>query len=205
MSPKCDFIYDLASFNTYLVDPVLRGIEDRTGVTFNYIPCLLGGIFKSTGNQPPFMTFANVKGKMDYERLELERFVRKHGLTRFQFNPNFPVNSLLLMRGAAAAQIDGTQNEYLQAGKVAMWEKGLRMDDPDVFVAAMNDAGLNGERLLARANEPDAKQRLIDNTTAAVDRGAFGVPTFFVSDDMFFGKERLGQVEEAILEAAEQA
>lgn len=203
MSPKCDFIYDLASFNTYLVDPVLRGIEDRTGVTFNYIPCLLGGIFKATGNQPPFMTFADVKGKMQYEQVEITRFIRKHALTSFQMNPHFPVNSLLLMRCAAAAQIDGTQKEYLQAGKVAMWEKGLKMDEPDVFVAAMNDAGLNGGRLLERANEPDAKQRLIDNTTAAVDRGVFGVPTFFVGDDMFFGKERLGQVEEAILEAVE--
>ncbi|MEO3413124.1 2-hydroxychromene-2-carboxylate isomerase [Roseovarius sp. CAU 1744] len=205
MPPGIDFIYDLASPNAYLADRAIRGIEERTDVKFNYIPCLLGGIFKTTGNQAPFMTFANVKGKMQYERVEMDRFVRKHGLTRFQLNPHFPVNSLLLMRGAAAAEIDGTHQEYIRAGMVAMWEQGLKMDDPEVFTKAMSAAGLDGAHLLARAHEPDAKQRLIDNTSAAVKRGVFGIPTFFVGDEMFFGKERLEQVEEAIRHSAERA
>ncbi len=199
MSPKVDFIYDLASPNAYLVDQAISGIEARTGAKFNYIPCLLGGIFKATGNQPPFMAFANVKGKMQYDQLENERFIRKHDLTRFKMNPHFPVNSLLLMRGVAAAEIDGAHEEYIRAGMKAMWEQGLKMDDPDVFVEAMNAAGLDGARWLARAGEPDAKKRLIDNTSAAVERGVFGIPSFFVGDELFFGKERLGQVEEAIL------
>lgn len=195
MTHQVDFIYDFGSPNAYMAHCLVKDIETRTGATFNYIPCLLGGIFKATGNQSPFLMFQNVKGKLDYDRVEFERFIRRHKLTQFRLNPHFPVNTLLMMRAAAAAQIDGVQDSYIAAGMSAMWEKGLKMDDPDVFVSAMNDAGLDGQALLARANEDAVKEHLKQNTAAAVERGVFGIPTFFVGEEMFFGKDRLEHLE----------
>lgn len=201
MSVTVDFIFDFGSPNAYLVHQVLPGIAHRTGAVFRYVPCLLGGIFKATGNQPPMAAFAGVKGKLDYEMLETRRFIARHELSRFRFNPNFPVNTLLLMRGAIAAEIDGRLAEYVEAGLVSMWELGLKMDDPDVYVEAMTRAGLDGAALLERTQDPTVKAKLAENTAAAVERGAFGIPTFYVGSEMFFGKERLGQVEEAIATA----
>ncbi|MEO0785593.1 MAG: 2-hydroxychromene-2-carboxylate isomerase [Pseudomonadota bacterium] len=198
MPATIDFIFDFASPNAYLVDKPLKALAERMGATINTIPCLLGGIFKSTGNQAPMMAFAGVKGKLDYDRLEMMRFIEKHGLTNFKMNPHFPVNTILLQRGAIAADMDGTLAPYVEAGLKAMWEQGLKMDDADVFAAAMTEAGLDGQALLERTQDPAVKQKLVDNTAAAVERGAFGIPTFYVGDEMFFGKERLGQVEEAV-------
>lgn len=201
MSLNVEFIYDFGSPNAYLVDGALRGIEARTGVTFTYVPCLLGGIFKATGNRAPFFVHQNVKPKLRYELLEDQRFIAKHGLTKFQYNPRFPLNTLMLMRGAVAAELEGFHDAYFKAANVAMWEQGLKMDDPEVFVQVMDDAGLDGAAVLARTQDAEVKQSLADMTAAQVERGVFGVPTFFVGDDMFFGKERLGQVEEAIVAA----
>lgn len=196
-----DFIFDLASPNAYFADKVLPGIAQRNGATINYIPCLLGGIFKATGNQPPMLAFSGVKGKLDYEQLEIKRFIEKYGLDKFSFNSHFPVNTLLLMRGAIVAQDEGALRAYLEAGLRFMWEESRKMDDPEVFVAAMDEAGFDGARLLARTAEPEIKAKLVANTAAAVERGAFGIPTFYVGDEMFFGKDRLGQLEEALLTA----
>lgn len=202
MSVSVDFIFDFASPNAYLVHQVLPGIAQRTGAVFRYVPCLLGGIFKATGNQPPMAAFAGVKGKLDYEMLETRRFIAKHELTRFRFNPHFPVNTLLLMRGAIAAEIDGRLAEYVEAGLTSMWELGLKMDDADVYAEAMTTAGLDGGALLERTQDPAVKAKLVENTAAAVERGAFGIPTFYVGSEMFFGKERLVQMEEEIVAAA---
>lgn len=202
MPVTVDFIFDFGSPNAYLAHQVLPGIAQRTGATFRYVPCLLGGIFKATGNQPPMVAFGGIKGKMDYEMLETRRFIARHGITRFQFNPHFPVNTLLLMRGAVAAEMDGRLAEYIDAGLVAMWEEGLKMDDPEVYVAAMSKAGLDGTALLERTQDAAVKARLVENTAAAVERGAFGIPTFYVGDEMFFGKDRLEQVEEEIRRAS---
>jgi 2-hydroxychromene-2-carboxylate isomerase len=193
-----DFIFDFASPNAYLADKVLRDIAARTGAAINYIPCLLGGIFKATGNQAPMIAFAPVKGKMAYEMLETRRFIARHELVQFKMNAHFPVNTLILMRGAIAAQNDGRLAAYIDAGLAAMWEQSLKMDDAEVFVAVMHAAGFDGAALLARTQEPDVKAALVANTEAAVARGAFGIPTFYVGDEMFFGKERLGQLEEAL-------
>jgi 2-hydroxychromene-2-carboxylate isomerase len=193
-----DFIFDFASPNAYLADKVLRDIAARTGAAINYIPCLLGGIFKATGNQAPMIAFAPVKGKMAYEMLETRRFIARHELVQFKMNAHFPVNTLILMRGAIAAQNDGKLAAYIDAGLAAMWEQSLKMDDAEVFVAVMDAAGFDGAALLARTQEPDVKAALVANTEAAVARGAFGIPTFYVGDEMFFGKERLGQLEEAL-------
>jgi len=158
MTKTVDFIFDFASPNAYFVYKALPPILARTNASLNLIPCLLGGIFKSTGNQAPMMAFAGVKGKLEYDRLEIERFIKKHGLTDFEFNPNFPVNTLVLMRGAIAAEMDGALVEYVEAGLKFMWEDGLKMDDPEVFVSAMNDAGFDGASLLAYAGSPGKSQ-----------------------------------------------
>jgi len=198
-APKTlDFIFDFASPNAYYAYRVLPEMLARTGATVNLIPCLLGGIFKATGNQAPMTAFGGIKGKLDYEALESERFVKKHGLTKFRMNPHFPVNSLLAMRGMTAALIDGVGPAYVDTVLAGFWEEGLKMDDPAVFKAALDSAGLDGAALVARTQDPEVKQKLIATTEAAVARGVFGIPTFFVGDEMFFGKERLGQVEEEL-------
>ena len=195
MTKTVDFIFDFGSPNAYLVHKVLPQIEKRTGVLFNYIPCLLGGVFKSTGNQSPMQAFAKVPSKMDYERLEMQRYFTEHELSRFAFNPNFPVNTLTLMRGAVAAKLDGGLPAYCDIAFRAMWEEGRKMDDPTVFTKTFADAGLDGEAILLRTQDLSVKATLAQNTAEAVDRGVFGIPTFFVNDAMFFGKERLGQLE----------
>ncbi|MCJ8310675.1 MAG: 2-hydroxychromene-2-carboxylate isomerase [Rhizobiaceae bacterium] len=197
MSKTIDFIFDFGSPNAYLAYRALPGVLERSGAELNLVPCLLGGIFKATGNQSPVQAFAPVKGKLEYFRIEIMRFVKKHGLDDFAFNPNFPVNTLMMMRGAIAAEMDGRLDDYVEAGMRQMWEQELKMDDPDVFAAAMTDAGFDGPALLERIQEPEVKAKLINNTAAAVDRGTFGIPTFYVGDEMYFGKDRLLEVEEA--------
>lgn len=196
MAKTLEFIFDFASPNAYLAYRVIPGILERTGAELKLVPCLLGGIFKSTGNQAPMVAFGGVKGKMAYEMLETQRFVEKHGLTRFRMNPHFPVNTLLVMRGAVAADMAGELVPYVEAVLPAMWEDGLKMDDPEVAAGVLDKAGLG--HLIERVQAPEVKAALMANTEAAVARGAFGIPTFFVGGEMFFGKGRLGQVEEAL-------
>jgi 2-hydroxychromene-2-carboxylate isomerase len=204
MSATVEFIFDFASPNAYLAYSALPPILERTGAKIMINPCLLGGIFKATGNVAPGVAFASVKGKLEYETLEIRRFVAKHRLVKFRFNLHFPVNTLMLMRGLIAARETGQEAAYLEMGLKGLWEEGLKLDDPEVLARRIDSAGLNSASLLAAANTDRVKLRLADNTAAAVARGVFGVPTFFVGADMFFGKDRLGQVEEAI-EAAAQA
>jgi 2-hydroxychromene-2-carboxylate isomerase len=194
-----EFIFDFASPNAYLVHKVLPGLVERTGAKLDYKLCLLGGIFKATGNRAPMIQFADIKGKVAYDMIEFNRFIAKHGLTNFKMNPHFPVNTVLAMRGAVAAEMEGHLAPYIDTVLRHMWEAPKKMDDPEVFVSALNESGLDGATLLARTQDADIKARLIENTEAAVVRGVFGIPTFFVGNDMFFGKERLGQVEEALL------
>ena len=190
-----DFIFDFASLNAYLAERALPDLVGRTGATINVIPCLLGGIFKATGNQAPFSAYAGIKGKLDYEMLEIRRFVKAHGLEDFQMNPHFPVNSLLAMRGLCACEPGREFDRYLDAVLAGFWERGLLMSDPVVLSSVLIEAGLDAGRLIAMAQTDAVKAKLADNTAAAVERGAFGAPTFFVGDEMFFGKERLGQIE----------
>ena len=199
MSKSVDFIFDFASPNAYLTHKALAGIAQRTGATFNYIPCLLGGIFKATGNQAPFVAFAKVKGKQEYNRLETQRFINKHKLTAFKMNPHFPMNTVTLTRGLIVAEKMGQTDAYIEAVLKAMWEDGENMGDADTVVRELTEAGFDGKAIVDKTQVPAVKTELIDNTAAAVNRGAFGIPTFFVGTEMFFGKERLGQVEEEIL------
>ena len=195
MTKTIDFIFDFASLNAYLAERALPELVGRTGATVNVIPCLLGGIFKATGNQAPFAAYAGIKGKIDYEMLEIRRFVAAHGIVDFRMNPHFPVNSLLAMRGLCACEPGDEFDRYLDAVLAGFWERGLLMSDPTVLSSVLAEAGLDAERLIALAQTDAVKAKLADNTAAAVDRGAFGAPTFFVGDEMFFGKERLGQIE----------
>ncbi|MDE1172387.1 MAG: 2-hydroxychromene-2-carboxylate isomerase [Parvibaculaceae bacterium] len=193
------FLFDFGSPNAYLSHRVLPQLAARTGVTVDYVPVLLGGIFKATNNQSPAMAFAGIRNKLEYDHLEMERFIRRHGLTKFVFNPFFPVNTLQIMRGAAAADLDGFLPAYVEAVMTAMWENGKKMDDPEVIVAALDAAGLDGAAILARTQAPEVKAHLLANTEKAVESGAFGIPTFFVGPEIFFGKDRLRDVEEEIV------
>lgn len=193
---QIDFIFDFGSPNGYLAWKVLPQIAARAGATVNLIPCLLGGIFKATNNRSPMEAFGEIKGKLAYEGLETQRYVKKHGLTAYRPNPHFPVNTLTIMRGLIAARRMGVGDRYLETVLAAMWERGLKMDDPDVIKATLDEAGLDGAAILAATQDPDVKGELVANTEAAVARGVFGIPTFFVGDEMFFGKDRLAQVEE---------
>lgn len=195
--PQVDFIFDFGSPNAYLAHHLIPGIEQRTGATFNYVPCLLGGIFKATGNKPPMIALSDVKAKLAYENLEMQRFIKEHQI-EFTFNPNFPVNTLMLVRGAIVAKEEGFLADYIDQGLKHMWREPKKMDDPEVFLDAMNQSGFDGQALMEKMQDADIKQKLMDNTSAAVERGVFGIPTFFVGSEMFFGKDRLGQVEQEI-------
>jgi 2-hydroxychromene-2-carboxylate isomerase len=201
MSKRVDFIFDFGSPNAYLAWKVLPAIAERTGAEVRLIPALLGGIFKLTNNQSPMAAFGEVKGKLAYEELETNRFVNRLGLTAYRRNPHFPINTLLVMRGLIAAQHAGVAEAYVEAIERAMWEGGEKMDDPQVVARVLTAAGLDGPGLIAATGDAQVKAELIANTEAAVARGVFGIPTFFVGDEMFFGKDRLGQVEEALREA----
>ena len=198
MTKTVEFIFDFGSPNAYLAYTVLQDIARRTGAQVALTPCLLGGIFKITGNQAPMTAFGGIQGKLAYEALETKRFVARHQLGRYQFNPHFPVNTLLIMRGLVAARRLGVEQAYLDTVMAAMWERGLKMDDPQVVAAALTQAGLDAKAILEATQDPDVKAELMANTERAAARGAFGIPTFFVGDEMFFGKERLGQVEEEL-------
>jgi len=195
---KAEFLFDFGSPNAYLAHKVLPEIEARTGVRFDYVPILLGGVFKLTGNQSPMVAFGGIRNKLEYEQLETQRFIARHGLNRFRFNPNFPVNTLTIMRGAVASETQGCLAPYAEAVFRAMWEEGLKMDEPEVIRAVLNGAGLDGAGLLAQTQDQAVKDRLLANTGAAVERGVFGAPSFFVGDAIFFGKDRLGAVEDEI-------
>ena len=198
MAVTVDFLFDFGSPNAYLSHRVIPDIEARTGARFVYTPVLLGGLFKLTNNQPPMVAFGNIKNKLPYEMLETRRFVARHKLDAFTFNPHFPVNTLQLMRGAVAAAADGLLAPYVEAVFHHMWERPKKMDDPEVFRAALTESGLDADRLLARAQDQSVKDTLVANTQRAFERGAFGIPTFFVGDEIYFGKDRLRDVEEEI-------
>lgn len=198
---QVDYIFDFASPNAYLTHKVIPSIETRTGIKFNYIPCLLGGIFKSTGNQAPMIAFANIPAKLAYENLEFERFIQKHRLDKFTMNPHFPVNTITLMRGAVAAKAhdDDALKQYVEVVFHSMWEQPMNLGDPQEVTKMLITAGYSAEEFLEQTQSPEIKQHLIDNTAQAVERGVFGIPTIFVDEEMFYGKERLNQVEEEII------
>lgn len=196
MNPR--FLFDFASPNCYLAHKLIPGIEARTGARFEYVPVLLGGLFKLSGNQAPMLAFAGIPNKLAYENLEFRRFLARHRIDRFQMNPHFPVNTLMLMRGMVAAELEGVLPAYVEAGLHYMWESPRKMDDAAILAASLAEAGLPAERLLARAQDQEVKDRLVANTSDAFAAGAFGLPSFLVGDELWFGKDRMADVEAAI-------
>jgi 2-hydroxychromene-2-carboxylate isomerase len=196
---KVEFHFDFGSPNAYLSHLVIPEIEKRTGVRFEYVPVLLGGVFKLTNNRSPAESLAGIKNKPDYERLETARFIRRHRISRFKANPFFPVNTLVMMRGAIAAQSLGLFERYVDNMYRHMWAEPKKMDDPAVFSAALEESDLPIARILEMVQTPEVKDRLLENTRRSVERGTFGSPTFFVGEEIFFGKDRLRDVEEMIV------
>jgi 2-hydroxychromene-2-carboxylate isomerase len=196
--PTFEFHFDFGSPNAYMSHKVIPEIVACTGVECKYVPVLLGGVFKLTNNKSPMEWNAGVKNKGEYGRIEMERFIRDHKLDQFQRNPHFPVNTVQIMRGAIVAGRDGRLMEYVDAVFSCMWEQGLKMDDPDVIVTALNDAGFDGQAVLAGTQDQSVKDELLENTTASVERGTFGSPTFFVDGEIYFGKDKLRDVAEEI-------
>jgi 2-hydroxychromene-2-carboxylate isomerase len=197
--PKVEFHFDFGSPNAYLAHLVIPEIERRTGAKFEYLPVLLGGVYKLTGNRSPGESLAGIKNKPDYERLETARFIKRHGIACYRPNPFFPVNTLTIMRGAIAAQKLGVFERYVDEIYRHMWSEPKKLDDPAVLRAALLESGLDAERFAALVQDADVKARLLDNTERSVERGTFGSPTFFVGDEIFFGKDRLRDVQEMIL------
>ena len=196
-----EFHFDFGSPNAYLAHLIIPQIEQRTGATFEYVPILLGGVFKLTNNSSPAQKMAGIKNRLEYEQLELRRFIERHGITRFTWNPFFPVNTLLLMRGAVAAREGGEFRHYVDEVFRHMWAEPKDMDDPAVVGAALTASGFDAAALLARTQDAAVKDRLLKNTEDSVARGTFGCPTFFVGKEIFFGKDRLRDVEEEIVRA----
>jgi 2-hydroxychromene-2-carboxylate isomerase len=197
MTKTFEFLFDFGGPNSYLAHKTLPDMCARTGAQAFYVPILLGGLFKLTNNQAPLIRYAETPAKRNYEMLEFDRFVKAHNIP-FKMNPHFPINSITLMRGAVAAQHLGCFMPYVEAIMTAMWEDGANTGDVEVVRQVLNKAGLDSTALLAKAEEPEIKAELATNTEKAAERGAFGVPTFFVGNDMFWGKERLAQVEAAL-------
>jgi len=194
-----EFHFDFGSPNAYLSHLVIPAIEQRTGVTIEYVPVLLGGLFKATNNVSPMVSTNGIKNKPEYSQLETARFLKAHGIKDYQMNPFFPVNTLKIMRAAIAAQQEGVLPAYVDTIYRNMWAQPKKMDEPEIIVAALNAGGLDGERLMELSAQPEVKAKLIENTEASVARGNFGSPTFFAGDEMFFGKDKLRDFEEMIV------
>jgi 2-hydroxychromene-2-carboxylate isomerase len=193
------FLFDFGSPNAFLSHEAIPAIEMRIGTKFEYVPVLLGGIFKATNNRSPAETLAGIKNKREFQTIETNRFEKRFQVKPYTWNPFFPVNTLNLMRAAVAAQMEGVFEKYVDAAFHHMWVEPKKMDDLEIAIAALTASGLDAKRLFARASEADVKAKLIENTQSAVDRGAFGSPTFFVGNEIFFGKEQLRDVEEMVL------
>jgi 2-hydroxychromene-2-carboxylate isomerase len=195
---QVEFHFDFGSPNAYLSHRVIPELERRAGVKFDYVPVLLGGVFKLTGNRSPAEAFAGIKNKPEYERLETERFLKRHGIANYRRNPFFPVNTLTLMRGAIAAQRLGVFERYVDEMYRHMWSEPKKMDEPSVWRATLLETGFDAPRFEELVQDPEIKAELLANTEGSVERGTFGSPTFFVDDEIFFGKDRLRDVEDFI-------
>ena len=198
MARNVQLVFDFVSPNAYLIWWPLRDLLRDMGAGLDVFPVFLGGMHKLTGNAPPFVRDAEIKGKNAYAMLEMQRFIVRHGLSRFKMNPRFPFNSIMLQRFLYAANQDGRGVQFVEAMLPFVWEQELDVGDPDALGAAVESAGFDLADLTRRAQTEEVKQGLIDNTQSAVDRGTFGIPTIYVGDEMFFGKERLGQIAEEL-------
>ncbi len=201
MTLKVEFHFDFGSPNAYLSHRVIPAIEERAGVPFEYVPVLLGGVFKATGNVSPAVALQGIRNKGEYMQLETRRFLQQHAIEDFRPNPHFPVNTLQLMRGAVYAQRAGIFKPYVEEVFRHMWSEPKKMDDPEILAEALAESNLPVAEILAGMTDPEVKQQLLRNTEASVARGVFGSPSFFVGGELYFGKDRLRDVEEQIRRA----
>lgn len=190
---RAEFFFDFGSPASYLAATQLDGIAARTGADIVWRPMLLGGVFKSVGNQSP----ATVAAKGAWMQKDLARFAKRYGAP-FAHNPFFPLDTLIMMRAAAAMELEGKLRPYADAMFRAMWVDGKNMNDPATVGAVLSAAGFDPAALLAGANSQPAKDRLRATTEEAVARGVFGAPSIFVGDALYFGQDRLDFVEEAL-------
>ena len=195
------FIFDFGSPKTYLVYKLLPGIEKRTNIKAEYVPVLLGGIFKSTNNVSPIESFKTVPSKGKYDDLDTERFVKKHDIA-FNFNSNFPINTLNLMRGAIFAQENGIFDKYVEVVFKSMWVDNQKMDDLEVVQSVFLKNKLPVKEIFEGTQDQKIKDKLIKNTSEAVEKGVFGAPSMLVNNELFFGKETLQDVEELLIKQA---
>jgi 2-hydroxychromene-2-carboxylate isomerase len=195
--PRLEFFFDYGSPYSYLANSRLPELAERTGTELSYRPMLLGGVFKATGNSSPAVD--PCEAKRAYGGLELRRWVTHLGVP-FRANPHFPINTLLLMRTAVAAQHAGVFEPFHRAIYPAFWAEGENLGEPEVLTRVLEKAGLDARALLEGASDPAVRAELRATTEEAVARGAFGAPTFFVGDEMFFGNDRLDFVERALIE-----
>lgn len=198
MPQRLQFHFDFGSPNAYLAHRVLPTIEERTGLSFEYVPVLLGGVFEATGNVSPAISMQGIKNKGEYQQLEMRRFIARNEINDFAQNPHFPVNTLLIMRGAIAAERMGCFPRYVDEVYRHMWSEPKKMDDPQVIHAALASSDLPAEELIAATQDPEIKAKLLANTEASVARGNFGSPSFFLGDEIYFGKDSLRELEDAI-------
>lgn len=203
MANRVELIFDFVSPNAYMIWWPLRDLVRRTGAELDVTPVFLGGMHKLTGNAPPMIRDKDVKGKVEYSMLEMRRFIEKHQLTRYRLHPQFPFNSITLQRMLYAADQDGRGVQFAEAMLPRIWEEGVDVLDPAAIGAAVSEAGFDAKDLFDRSQTDEVKQGLVDNTARAVERGTFGIPTLFIGpkdgpQEMFFGKERLDQIEEQL-------
>ncbi|KEO91836.1 DSBA oxidoreductase [Erythrobacter longus] len=203
MANRVELIFDFVSPNAYLIWGPLREVVRRTGAELDVTPVFLGGMHKLTGNAPPRIRNKDVKGKVEYDMLEMNRFIARHNLAKFKMHPQFPFNSITLQRMLYAADQDGRGVQFVDMMLPAIWEEGVDVLDPQSLGAAVADAGFDAKDLFERSQSQEVKDGLVANTSHAVERGGFGIPTMFVRQkggdtEMFFGKERLGQIEEEL-------
>ncbi len=199
MTQRVELVFDFVSPNAYLIWYPLRDILREANAGLDVIPAFLAGMHKLTGNAPPMIRDKDVKGKVEYGMLEFNRFIAKHQLDRFKMNPKFPFNSILLQRLLFAADQDGRAVQLIDALLPEIWEKGLDATNPEAVAEALARNDFDAQDLIARAGSDEVKEGLVESTSAVVERGAFGIPTVWVGDEMFFGKERLEQIKEELV------
>ncbi|MFT7686074.1 MAG: 2-hydroxychromene-2-carboxylate isomerase [Candidatus Azotimanducaceae bacterium] len=195
---KVEFHFDFGSPNAYLSHRAIQKIVRRRDIQFEYIPVLLGGVFKATNNVSPMVSMHGIKNKSEYQNIETTRFVEEFQIEGFKRNPYFPVNTLQIMRGAVFAQDKEFYAEYVDLIFQKMWSEEQKMDDSEVISAALEDLPSAASDILSGMTLPNVKQKLIENTEASVARGTFGSPTFFVGDEIYFGKEKLLEIERLV-------
>jgi 2-hydroxychromene-2-carboxylate isomerase len=190
-----EFHFDVGSPASYLAWTQLPRLARETGATVEYRPMLLGGVFQATGNRSPM----EVPAKSRWMNEDLARFAQRYGV-EFRLNPHFPINTLMLMRGALGLQMREPDRfvPYVDAVNRAIWVDGRNMNEPAQVAAALQQAGFDPQAVLALTQDPQVKDRLKAATQQAVERGVFGAPTFFVGEQMFWGQDRLDFVKEAL-------